>query len=245
DMLSTLNPQRHEHLVEIGPGTGVLTAPLLSQCNYLDAVEIDRDLAALLKIRFARSDNLNVVCEDALNVNFADFRRSNEKIRIIGNLPYNISTPLLFHLLEQSSCIQDMHFMLQKEVVDRICAGPGSKVFGRLSIMLQFHCKTEKLFEVSPHSFKPEPKVGSAVVRLTPRVIPEYAVTDLDALKALVTKAFSQRRKTLRNALKGYLSADQIASAGVDPAARAELIDIAAYMRLTNRYSEKNSGRAG
>ncbi|MGH8552533.1 MAG: 16S rRNA (adenine(1518)-N(6)/adenine(1519)-N(6))-dimethyltransferase RsmA, partial [Methylococcales bacterium] len=239
EILSAINPKGDEHVVEIGPGTGALTTPLLSRCGFLDIVEIDRDLAARLKTRFASSQNLNVVCEDVLHVNFFNFRRSDEKIRLIGNLPYNISTPLLFYLLDQVACIQDMHFMLQKEVVDRICAKPGGKAFGRLSIMMQFHFQTEKLFEVAPRSFKPQPRVHSALVRLTPRCLPEYSNTDFGVLKTVVTQAFSQRRKTLRNALSGHLSADELAAIGVDPAARAETIDIAAYIRLSEVYRRK------
>lgn len=245
EILSAVNPQAHEHLVEIGPGKGVLTMPLSARCEYLDIIEIDRDLVEYLKNRLACPKHLNVVCADALKVNFADFRRSDETLRIIGNLPYNISTPLLFHLLEQQSCIRDMHFMLQKEVVDRICAQPGSKDFGRLSILLQLYLKPEKLFEVSPHNFRPVPGVESAFVRLTPRSSIEYSITDLDTLKILITGAFSKRRKTLRNALLGYLSANEIASAGVDPAARAEAIDIMGFVRLANLYFQKNSAAAG
>ncbi|MGH8550224.1 MAG: 16S rRNA (adenine(1518)-N(6)/adenine(1519)-N(6))-dimethyltransferase RsmA [Methylococcales bacterium] len=245
EILAVIHPQRHEHLVEIGPGTGALTDPLLSRCDFLDAIEIDRDLAARLKIQYSGSAKLKVLCADALDVNFTDLRKSTEQLRIIGNLPYNISTPLLFHLLEQQSCIRDMHFMLQKEVVDRICAEPGSKVFGRLSVMLQFHCDAEKLFEVSSCSFRPAPKVNSAVVRLMPRPSPKYSVTDIAALKTLVGQAFSRRRKTLRNALNGYLSADEIASTGVSPSVRAETVGVADFTRLSDLYSEKNSARAG
>lgn len=223
----------------------MLTGPLLAHCGCLDVIELDRDLAAHLQIRFALAPNLNIICADVLNAHFQDFRSGDERLRIVGNLPYNISTPLLFHLIEQDSCIQDMHFMLQKEVVDRICAEPGGKAFGRLSILLQYHCEAEKLFEVSPDSFRPSPKVKSAVVRLTPRPFPKYSVTDLDAFKALVARAFSRRRKTLSNALKGYLSADEIASADINPAARAETLDIAGYTRLTAIYAGKKLEPAG
>jgi 16S rRNA (adenine1518-N6/adenine1519-N6)-dimethyltransferase len=243
DILAAVNPQSHDHFVEIGPGTGALTVPLLARCGRLDVMEIDRDLAALLNRRLSAAEHLNIHCGDALKMNLADLQHSGEKIRVIGNLPYNISTPLLFHLLDQASCIQDMHFMLQKEVVDRICAEPGSKVFGKLSVMLQFCCVAEKLFEVSSRSFKPEPKVNSAIVQLTPRALEKQSVTDMNTFAALVGQAFSQRRKTLRNALKGYLSADEIAAAGIDPMARAETVDIAGYTRLSNHCFEKNSSR--
>lgn len=239
EILAAINARETDQIIEIGPGTGALTGSLLSQCHHLDVVEIDRDLAAHLDIRFSHSENLSIHCKDALNMNFSDFKTSTKKIRIIGNLPYNISTPLLFHLLEQQVCIQDMHFMLQKEVVDRICAKPGSKAFGKLSIMMQFHCKTEKLFDVLPHSFKPAPKVTSAFIRLVPRSPPKYSVNNLDAFQVLVKQAFSQRRKTLKNTLKGYLSADDIASVGVDPLARAETLDIGDYTRLSDLYVEK------
>ncbi|MGR9106540.1 MAG: 16S rRNA (adenine(1518)-N(6)/adenine(1519)-N(6))-dimethyltransferase RsmA [Gammaproteobacteria bacterium] len=239
-LLTAINPQPNEHLVEIGPGTGALTEPLLARCDHLDVVEIDRDLAAFLKSRFAHAKNLNVHCADALDVNFAEFPESGKKIRVIGNLPYNISTPLLFHLLDQRSPIQDMHFMLQKEVVERICASPGTKDFGKLSIMLQLVLETEKCFEVSARSFRPMPKVDSAFIRLIPRPSPLHAVTDIELFRTLVTQAFSRRRKTLKNALCGLLSAEDIASLDVNPTARPENIEIADFARLSNLFAERN-----
>lgn len=240
EILDAVNAQDGDKIVEIGPGTGALTGALLSQCRQLDVIEIDRDLAADLKRKFSDFSHFRIHCQDVLKVNFSEFQQSNQKIRVVGNLPYNISTPLLFHLLDQQQAyIQDMHFMLQKEVVERICANPGSKVFGKLSIMMQFYCQPEKLFDVMPKSFNPAPKVSSAFVRLSPRSSPKYTVDNMDTFQSLVKQAFSQRRKTLKNALKGFLSADDIASVGVDPLARAETLSIEDYTCLSDLYMKK------
>jgi 16S rRNA (adenine1518-N6/adenine1519-N6)-dimethyltransferase len=236
-IINAIDIRETDHLVEIGPGKGALTESLVQQSRHLDVIEIDRDLAAYLRSRYAATENLTIHCTDALKTDFQSLTVGSEKLRIIGNLPYNISTPLLFHLLDQQANIRDMHFMLQKEVVDRICANPGSKTFGKLSVMIQFHCKTEALFNVPPHSFIPEPKVTSAVVRLTPRESPQYWVKNPDDFRSLVNQAFSKRRKTLRNALKGFLSAEEIESTGIDPTARAETLEIEDYTRLSDTYS--------
>jgi len=210
NILSSLQARPEEHWVEIGPGMGALTDPLLNMGLHLDVVELDRDLVALLKDKFKQQDKLQIFSTDALKFDFSSLAKNNEKLRIIGNLPYNISTPLMFHLLDNASCIEDMHFMLQKEVVDRICAAPGSKKYGRLSVMMQYYCATELLFDVPPESFDPAPKVMSAIVRLVPHDHPPVAVNNLKMLNRVVVQAFSQRRKTLRNSLKKLIEENAI-----------------------------------
>ena len=225
-----VNPQSGDHLVEIGPGEGVLTEALLPRTHQLDAVEIDRDLAAHLGRRFAASPHFRLHLADALKFDFAQLSHG-EKLRIVGNLPYNISTPLLFHLFAQANHIEDMHFMLQKEVIDRLCAQPGEPDFGRLSLMAQFYCRADKLFEVYPESFYPPPKVISAIVRLVPHESPPVDA-DPSALGKVVATAFSQRRKTLRNALKPLFTEGELRAAGIDPGARAETVGLEAYAIL-------------
>jgi 16S rRNA (adenine1518-N6/adenine1519-N6)-dimethyltransferase len=234
NIIASLQIKPSEHWVEIGPGQGALTTPLLDKDITLDVVELDRDLVRLLKDKFKDKKNLTIHSADALKFDFSALVKQDEKLRVIGNLPYNISTPLLFHLLENVSCIADMQFMLQKEVVDRICAAPGSKKYGRLSVMMQYYCAAECLFEVYPESFEPSPKVMSAVIKLIPHLKPPVAVNDLVVFKQLVTQAFSQRRKTLRNSLKKLISEDVIVSLGIDPVARAETISLQNYAKLSN-----------
>ena len=175
---------------------------------------------------------------DALKFDFSALVEDNEKLRIIGNLPYNISTPLMFHLLDNASCIEDMHFMLQKEVVDRICAAPGSKKYGRLSVMMQYYCATELLFDVPPESFDPAPKVMSAIVRLVPHQQPPVQVNDIEKLNRVVTQAFSQRRKTLRNSLKKLIDEDAIIALNIDPTLRAEALSLNDFAKLSNLLQE-------
>jgi len=232
-IVMAVNPHPDDHLVEIGPGEGVLTTALLAQTTQLDAIEIDRDLAALLGRRFATSTHFRLYLADALKFDFAQLSHG-EKLRIVGNLPYNISTPLLFHLFAQASHIADMHFMLQKEVIDRLCAQPGEPDYGRLSLMAQYHCRAEKLFEVYPESFYPPPKVVSAIVRLIPHASPPVDA-DANALGKVVATAFSQRRKTLRNALKPLFTESELRTAGIDPGARAETVGLEAYASLARR----------
>jgi 16S rRNA (adenine1518-N6/adenine1519-N6)-dimethyltransferase len=234
NIVASLQIKSGEHWVEIGPGQGALTIPLLDKNIFLDVVELDRDLVRLLKDKFKDNKNLTIHSADALKFDFSALVKQDEKLRIIGNLPYNVSTPLLFHLLENASCIGDMQFMLQKEVVDRICAAPGSKKYGRLSVMMQYYCAAECLFEVYPESFEPSPKVMSAVIKLVPHLKPPVAVNDMVVFKQVVTQAFSQRRKTLRNSLKKLISEDCFISLGIDPVARAETISLKDYARLSN-----------
>ncbi|CAI8899225.1 16S rRNA (adenine(1518)-N(6)/adenine(1519)-N(6))-dimethyltransferase RsmA [Methylocaldum szegediense] len=230
-------PKSEDHLVEIGPGQGVLTEALLPLCGKLDAVEIDRDLAASLESKFSNSPKFRLHCRDALKFRFCELSMG-EKLRIVGNLPYNISTPLLFHLFTQTECIADMHFMLQKEVVDRLCAEPGDESYGRLGIMARYYCRADSLFEVPPEAFYPRPQVTSAVVRLVPHDVKPVDV-DPKTLGQVVAAAFSQRRKTLRNALKQLFSEGEMRDLGIDPQARAETLGLEAYARLARALREK------
>jgi 16S rRNA (adenine1518-N6/adenine1519-N6)-dimethyltransferase len=239
-IVNSFNPKQGDHVVEIGPGEGALTNLILNAIGKMDIVELDRDLIPLLKIRFATYDGLKIHSADALKFDFCSLQDSEKKLRIIGNLPYNISTPLLFHLFSQSHCIQDMHFMLQKEVVDRMVASAGDDAYGRLSIMLQYFCAAEYLFTVKPESFRPAPKVDSAIVRLIPHAEPPVEITDFDTFSKLVNFSFTQRRKTLRNILKGQLDTLHIEALGIDPTTRPERLTLEDFSRLANRIFELN-----
>ena len=230
-IVDSIRPRAGQRVVEIGPGEGALTRELLPLLGQLDVVELDRDLIPRLESTCGALGDLRIHQADALKFDFCQLSPGPAQLRVVGNLPYNISTPLLFHLLEMSHCIQDMHFMLQKEVVERITAQPGSGQYGRLSVMLQFHCETEMLFTVGPGAFHPAPKVDSAVVRLIPHRQPPVAV-DPAVLSQLVSRAFAQRRKTLRNNLKGVLDGDTIASLGIDPGIRPERLSLEEFARL-------------
>ncbi|MGZ5030869.1 MAG: 16S rRNA (adenine(1518)-N(6)/adenine(1519)-N(6))-dimethyltransferase RsmA [Methylobacter sp.] len=234
NIISSIQAKPDQHWVEIGPGQGALTEPLLKQGVRLEVVELDRDLVALLREKFKQYPNLKIHSADALRFDFSSLADTDKKLRVIGNLPYNISTPLMFHLLDNAWCIEDMHFMLQKEVVDRICAAPGSKKYGRLSVMMQYYCATELLFDVPPESFDPAPQVMSAIVRLVPHRQPPVAVNDIAKLNRVVTQAFSQRRKTLRNSMKKLIAEEEIVALGIDPTLRAENISLAEFAGLSN-----------
>lgn len=233
-IIDSINPSREEHLVEIGPGQGAITRELLKRTGRLDAVELDRDLIHPLAVSCADLGELNIYNSDALKFDFSQLALDGRPLRLVGNLPYNISTPILFHLLQYAGVIHDMHFMLQKEVVDRMAAGPGSKTYGRLSVMMQAWCKIDALFEIGPGAFKPAPKVDSAIVRLIPYAEPPYVIDDSAYFSRLVTGAFAQRRKTLRNSLSKLMDADQIAAAGIDPSLRAERLSLGDFVRLAN-----------
>ena len=221
-----------DRLVEIGPGQGAITGLLFAACPQLQVVELDRDLIPRLQAKFA---GLTVHEADALNFDFGQLAAPGQPLRVVGNLPYNISTPLLFHLLDYRERIRDMHFMLQKEVVDRLAAEPGSKDYGRLSIMCQYYCAVELLFEVGPGCFRPAPQVDSAVVRLTPYAQLPLPAQDVKLLDTLVRTAFQQRRKTLRNALKQWLpDGAALASLGIDPQQRPENLSVRDYVALAN-----------
>lgn len=229
-IVSAIAPRTDDRLVEIGPGRGALTTALLDQTGQLDAVELDRDLVASLPARCAAHGELRVHAADALRF---DFCALGKDLRVVGNLPYNISTPLLFHLLEHAHCIRDMVFMLQKEVVDRLAASPGGKDYGRLSVMIQWRCDVEKLFDVPPGAFHPPPKVDSSVVRLTPYRRPTVAVADPTRFAHIVKAAFAQRRKTLRNTLKGLVTPETLRRHGVDPGRRAETLSLAEFAAIS------------
>lgn len=237
-ILACLQIQKTQHWVEIGPGRGALTQPLLDTGIKLEVVELDRDLVTLLTNKLSQYPLLSIYSGDALNFDFQALAKTDNKLRIIGNLPYNISTPLLFHLLTSANVIEDMHFMLQKEVVDRICAVPGSKKYGRLSVMMQYYCASEHLFEIPPQSFNPAPKVISAFVRLIPHSKAPVNIANVSLLNQVVTQAFSQRRKTLRNSLKTCLNEQQIMQLDIDPKARAEEISLIEFAKLTNFISD-------
>jgi len=232
-IIHAISPSNLQTIVEIGPGQGAITAQLLEQCQNLHLIEIDRDLIEHLQTRFSHNDHLHIHNADALKFRFCDLAM-DKKIRLVGNLPYNISTPLLFHILENSDCIDDMHFMLQKEVVDRMSAEPGSKTYGRLSVMIQYHCQVESLFKVAPESFSPAPKVDSAIVRLNPYDTKPYPAKNHKLLARLVNQAFSLRRKTLRNAVKTLLDEDQIKQCGIDPKLRPEMLSLEQFVCLSD-----------
>ena len=230
-------PREGQHLVEIGPGQGAITEGLLASGARLDVVELDHDLHPILQARFGHQPLFALHKGDALKFDFSQLTAAGEKLRIVGNLPYNISTPLMFHLLAQSHCVADMHFMLQKEVVQRLAAGAGMNHYGRLGIMVQYHCQVEHLFDVGPGAFSPAPKVDSAIVRLTPHATLPHPADDPKLLEQVVREAFNQRRKTLRNTLKPLLNADSIAEEGLDPTLRPEQVDLAGFVRLANRLA--------
>ena len=233
-IIDALSLQPQDKVVEIGPGLGALTKPLLQQLPHLIAIELDRDLCAYWQ-DFSTESVLEVLAADALRV---DYSQWGDSIRLVGNLPYNISTPLLFHLLKYQSSIEDMHFMLQKEVAERLAAAPGNKNYGRLSIMIQYCCEVNLLFEVPPEAFEPPPKVDSAVVCLRPYRVSSYAVVDKGLLGKVVTQAFAMRRKTLANNLKPLLSAAELLALDIDPVARPEQIALEDYVRLTQHLHE-------
>lgn len=235
-ILRAVNATEHDVVVEIGPGQGAITDALAATGCELHTVELDRDLASGLRRRYAGRANVAVHEADALQF---DFSSIGKPMRIVGNLPYNISTPLLFHLLDFRSRIIDMHFMLQKEVVERMAAGPGSKAYGRLGIMLGCYLQVEPLFDVPPGAFDPPPEVDSAVVRLDPLPPGTYDIDDEEALSALVAKAFMQRRKTLRNALKDVADSGDFAAVDIDASLRPEQLAIADYVRLCNYLRAK------
>ncbi|QWF71720.1 16S rRNA (adenine(1518)-N(6)/adenine(1519)-N(6))-dimethyltransferase RsmA [Methylomonas paludis] len=236
-ILAQARPLAGQHWLEIGPGLGALTRPLLKTGIKLDVVELDRDLVSYLQTEFADQPQLTIHSADALKFDFSSLVSTTEKLRIIGNLPYNISTPLMFHVLENFACVADMHFMLQKEVVERICAEPGNKQYGRLSVMMQYFCEVEYLFDVPPESFHPAPKVTSAIVRLTPHQTAPVEIRDLPSFQLLVTTAFSQRRKTIRNSLKNLVSDQVMSSLGIDPNLRAEALSLQQFALLNRHIS--------
>ncbi|PZO62579.1 MAG: 16S rRNA (adenine(1518)-N(6)/adenine(1519)-N(6))-dimethyltransferase [Pseudoxanthomonas suwonensis] len=231
-----VNPHPGDVLVEIGPGQGAITFPLLQRHGALTAIEFDRDLLQPLTTAAQPHGALTLIHANVLDVDFTELA-AGRQLRLVGNLPYNLSSPILFHVLDHAAVVQDMHFMLQKEVVDRMAAGPGSKVYGRLSVMLQAYCTVTALFTVPPGAFRPPPKVDSAVVRLVPRHPASIGIHDPARFAAVVRAAFGQRRKTLRNALQAVCDADALHAAGIDPQARAEQLPVTDFVHLANTLS--------
>jgi 16S rRNA (adenine1518-N6/adenine1519-N6)-dimethyltransferase len=239
-IVQAVEPSRRDHLVEIGPGRGAITGPLLTLAGRLDVVELDRDLIAPLETACAGIGELHIHRADALTFEFCQLA-GGSPIRIVGNLPYNISTPILFHLLDAVHCIKDMHLMLQKEVVDRMAAEPGSRTYGRLSVMVQARCRVVPLFEIGPGAFRPAPKVVSAFVRLLPYRATPVPITDHRLFGEVVARAFAQRRKTLRNSLRGLVAEGTLDQLGIDPGQRAECLSLADFSRIANAVDKTSN----
>ncbi len=233
-IIDAIHPSEDQHLVEIGPGQGALTEWLMRSGCQLDVVELDRDLIPALLAAYGESPKFNLHSADALKFDYGALCEPGGKIRIVGNLPYNISTPLIFKLLENAERIQDMHFMLQLEVVNRLAASPGNKNWGRLGIMAQYYCEIESLFEVPPTAFSPAPKVQSAIVRMVPRKGSPWPDCDETILRQVVQASFAQRRKTLRNNLKGLIDAQALEAIDIDPGARAETLELHQFIEIAN-----------
>ena len=233
-IVSAIAPRQNDVLVEIGPGLGALTEPVCDQVDKMHVVELDRDLAARLREHPRLKDKLIVHEADAMKFDFDELAQPDRPLRIFGNLPYNISTPLIFHLLEKSQHITDMYFMLQKEVVERLAAGPNSKDYGRLTVMTQYYCQVSPVLEVGPHAFKPAPKVDSAVVRLAPWPKRPYEALDIADLQRVCQEGFGQRRKTIRNSFRNFITAEQLEELNIDPNLRPENLTLAQFVSIAN-----------
>lgn len=232
-IVTVIAPQAGQPFIEIGPGLGALTQAILPLVKHMDVIELDEGVIPHLKQTCESLGSLTIHHQDALKYDFSQQTRE-PLLRVIGNLPYNISSPLLFHLMQYTSHIKDMHFMLQKEVVERMAAEPGADAYGRLSVMLQYHCQIQYLFTVPPGAFRPAPKVDSAIVRLIPYQTLPFVAHDYALFAELVKQAFSQRRKTLRNCLKTICQPEHYAQAKIDPQLRAEVLSVADFVRLAN-----------
>ena len=233
-IVDAINPEPNENLIEIGPGLGALTEPVIERAGKLSVVELDRDLAHRLRHHPFLAPHLTIYETDALKFDFSQLYSDDAPLRIFGNLPYNISTPLIFHLLSFNAQVKDMHFMLQKEVVERMAAAPNSKTYGRLSIMTQYQCQVIPVMEIGPEAFKPAPKVDSAIVRLIPHKTIKNPVKDIAALNQVCLTAFNQRRKTIRNSFKKLFTSEQLIDLGLDPTLRPENLAIDDYILLAN-----------
>ena len=237
-IMRAIAPGPGERLVEIGPGQGALTEPLLEAADgHLEVIELDRDLIPGLRVQFFNHPGFVIHEGDALKFDFRALRGEGQPLRVVGNLPYNISTPLIAHLLQAGDAIADMHFMLQKEVVERLAATPGGADWGRLSVMAQYRCRVESLFVVPPEAVVPRPKVDSAIVRLTPHPDLPHPATDEALLFSLVRDAFGQRRKTLRNNLKGRIGAEALAALDIDPSRRPQTLSVEEFVRIANHLA--------
>ena len=239
-LVDTIAPEPTDIMVEIGGGRGALTIPLLERLDTLHVVEVDERMADHLAAIGENVGNLVIHREDALKFDFSSLAKGPASLRVVGNLPYNISTPLMFHLLEHRASIIDMHLMLQKEVARRIVSPPGNKDYGRLTVMLSLWTESEVCFDVGPGAFTPPPKVRSSVIRLRPTPGPRFPITDVDAYADLVARTFSMRRKTLARSLKGILSRSEIEAAGIDPGARPETLRPEDFAALADLGSSRN-----
>lgn len=241
NIIHLTRPNVDDAIVEIGPGLGALTKPLLELVRHLDVIELDRDLTAILTeqtMQSGHAQNITIHQQDALRFDFNALFKT-KKLRIIGNLPYNISTPLLFYLLNFAPIIQDMHFMLQKEVVDRITAQPNTKAYGRLSVMMQCQCEAYDLFTIEPTAFKPSPKVLSKIIRLIPYTTAPYSIKDMHMLKEITTHAFNQRRKIIHNSLKDYLTLADYEALSINPQLRPEALSVRSFVEISNYVVRK------
>nr|WP_153447776.1 16S rRNA (adenine(1518)-N(6)/adenine(1519)-N(6))-dimethyltransferase RsmA [Vibrio algicola] len=240
-IVSAINPLPGQNLVEIGPGLGAITEPVGREVDKLTVIELDRDLAERLRNHPELASKITIHEGDAMRFDFNQLVKPNNKLRIFGNLPYNISTPLMFHLFEFHSDIQDMHFMLQKEVVNRLAAGPGSKAYGRLTVMAQYYCQVMPVLEVPPTAFIPPPKVDSAVVRLMPYEVLPHPTTSLKWLERVCREGFNQRRKTVRNCFKNLATVEELEQVGINPSVRPENLTLVQFVDLAN-YLHARSG---
>lgn len=236
-IVASLAPQSNQHLIEIGPGQGALTLPVLRQIKALEVVELDRDLIPQLEERCDSAGRLHVYAADALEFDFASVKQDARLLRIFGNLPYNISTPLIFHLLTFSTIVEDMLFMLQKEVAERLAAEPDSDHYGRLSVMVQYHCEPQLLFDVPPQAFFPPPQVMSSIIRLVPYKKLPHVATDYAVFEKIVKQAFGQRRKTLRNSLKGMVDNPLWEKVSIHSDKRPENLSVKDFVELSNAVS--------
>lgn len=244
-IIRAIGPRDEDRLVEIGPGQGALTEPLLEATGKLEVVELDRDLIPGLRVKFFNYPEFVIHEGDALAFDFGALKGNGPALRVVGNLPYNISTPLIVHLLQAENAVADMHFMLQKEVVERLAASPDGPDWGRLSVMAQYYCQVEQLFIVPPEAFVPRPKVDSAIVRLTPHATIPHPADDTELLFTLVKMAFGQRRKTLRNNFKGRVSAETLEDLGIDPGRRPQTLSVEEYVRIANRVASDDNVSGG
>ncbi|WP_022940222.1 16S rRNA (adenine(1518)-N(6)/adenine(1519)-N(6))-dimethyltransferase RsmA [Psychromonas hadalis] len=243
-IVSAISPQPDDNIVEIGPGLGALTMPVAEKVNLLNVIELDRDLAERLAKNPILSPKLKITQADAMQFDFGILASTERQLRVFGNLPYNISTPLMFHLFEYADKIKDMHFMLQKEVVNRLCAGPNCKAYGRLTVMAQYYCKVIPVLEVPPNAFIPAPKVDSAFVRLEPYDVPPFLAKSMKILTQVCSMAFNQRRKTIRNGLRDILDVEELKALQVDHTKRAENITVEEYVRLANYVFDRKEKQA-
>lgn len=236
-IIDSIDPQQDDHIVEIGPGKGALTRHLLHKCGRLDTIELDRDLARHLERTLLQEKQFNIHQCDALKFDYSTLTDKPRSLRIVGNLPYNISTPVIFYLLRHAEWIKDMTFMLQLEVVNRLAAGTGEKNYGRLGLMAQYYCQVQHLFNVPSAAFTPKPKVSSAIVRLTPHPTMPVVASNVETLQNVIRTAFTQRRKTLRNSMKNLVPEEQLAALGLDLSLRPENLSLEDYVKLSELIS--------